>query len=422
MKQLVTYLLLLSAPAVLRAQVDIENESVKRNRRTVEVKFDIATTPKTLKNRYKLVLMPYLYHGSDTAWLPRSEVYGKIRYKRERQERALKGDRNWRLSSGRFMEGGGYAYSASLPYEKWMRTASLGVRSRMVGCACDCYDGDRLIAGDLPVYTPPVPFVADASPEASKFEVTNARKRWSFDREEIKVFFPVSVTDLYPDRYGNRATLDKIVEGIGKIGNMEKLRLNGVEITGFASPEGGVAFNAELGEGRARALREYISGRIPELRDEDFDLVNGIENWDGLRQMVAASDMKDKTEILRIIDEERGEARKEALKRLSGGKPYRYMLETFYPELRNACYVAVYYDELADRGADAINAANARIRKGEYAQALPELMKYSEDDRAWNSIGVCLMMLEREEEAIGWFEKALGSGDEEARRNLEQLK
>jgi len=32
------------------------------------------------------------------------------------------------------------------------------------------------------------------------------------------------------------------------------------------------------------------------------------------------------------------------------------------------------------------------------------------------------MMLENEEEAIGWFERALLTGHEEARKNLEQLK
>lgn len=33
-------------------------------------------------------------------------------------------------------------------------------------------------------------------------------------------------TELYPDKFGNQATLDKIVEGIRKIGSTEKLRLS----------------------------------------------------------------------------------------------------------------------------------------------------------------------------------------------------
>ena len=72
--------------------------------------------------------------------------------------------------------------------------------------------------------------------------------------------------------------------------------------------------------------------------------------------------------------------------------------------------------------ADAVNTANGLIREGKYAEALQILLEYQKDDRAFNSIGVCHMMLENEEEAIGWFERALLTGHEEARKNLEQLK
>ena len=204
---------------------------------------------------------------------------------------------------------------------------------------------------------------------------------------------------------------------------MEKLRLQGVEITGFASPEGGLSLNTRLGAGRAAALKEYIRGEMPELRDEDFVLVNGVENWDGLRALVAASNMEYKDEVLAILDDNTlGTGRKAALMNLKNGKPYRYMLKEFYPELRNACYVSVFYDVLADKVADAVNAANELIRAGKYAEALKSLEAYKNDDRVFNSIGVCYMMMEEEEIAIEWFEKAIKAGHAEAEKNLKQLK
>lgn len=99
--------------------------------------------------------------------------------------------------------------------------------------------------------------------------------------------------------------------------------------------------------------------------DADFQLINGVENWDDLRRMVAASDMECRDEVLAVLDNDAGNDRKVALQRLAGGKPYRYMLKNFYPELRNACYVAVYYDVLNDVAADAINAANTQIPRRE---------------------------------------------------------
>lgn len=422
MRKIIAFIFLFILPGVLFAQIDMANGSVKRVKRDVEVKFDINTTSKNLKNRYKMVLSPYLYQGIDTVWLREVEVYGRVRYKRERQEAVLAGDKAWKLSPDQIMEGETFAYVATVPYVKWMRTASLGVKRRMVGCACDCYDGDQTLLENAPVYVPPVPSIREVTSDPSKFEVVDAHKRWAFDSKEIKVFFPVSKIVLYTDKYGNQATLDKIVEGIHKIGDAEKLRLNGVEITGFASPEGGVTLNTRLGEGRAKALKAYIQKQIPELHDEDFRLINGVENWDGLRRVVAESDMEYRDEVLNILDNHTGTARKTALQKLGSGKPYRYMLKTFYPELRNACYVAVYYDVLNDVAAEAVNAANTMIRAGKYVEALGVLLGHKDDDRAWNSIGVCYMMLEEEEEAIGWFEKAVAAGKRDAYRNLEQLK
>jgi Flp pilus assembly protein TadD len=191
---------------------------------------------------------------------------------------------------------------------------------------------------------------------------------------------------------------------------------------GFASPEGTLKFNTKLGEGRANTLREYILSQLPQLTEEQFNLINGIENWDGLRKMVAESDLNEKDAVLEIIDTKSGEARKNALKRLNNGTTYRYLLKNFYPQLRKACYIAVYYDELADVGAEDINKANELIRNNKPAEALEILKKHEADSRAWNSIGASMLMLERAEEAIYWLEKAIEAGSQEAKENIKYLK
>lgn len=419
-KTLLSLLSVFAIPVLLPAQVATDHAALTRSGKRLDVAFELHTAY-CLKNRYKMILTPYVWNNADTVWLPKVEVYGKIRYKRERQEQALDGNPTWRLSSGQIMEGETYAYAASVPYEKWMRTASLGVKRRTVGCACDCYDGEQTLLAAVPLYVPPTPVTENILPVPAKFEVVDARKRWAFDGEEMRVFYPVSSTTLYAERYDNRATLDKIIAGIRRIGETDSLRLNGVEITGFASPEGALALNTRLARERAEALRDYIARVMPELGAEDFELINGVENWGRLREMVAASDMEYRDEVLQAIDQTQGDARKTALKRIAGGKAYRHILDNFYPELRNACYIAVYYDVLNDVAADAVNASNALIRDARYAEALEILKPYEKDERAWNSIGTCHMMLDREEEAVGWFRKAADAGSEAAVRNLEQI-
>ena len=239
----------------------------------------------------------------------------------------------------------------------------------------------------------------------------------------MQVFFPVGKWVLDEDAYGNRETLDEIMAAIRRIMSSGQMELAGVEITGFASPEGGVLLNRQLGQRRAEALRDYVRGEEPSLTEGHFMLVNGVENWDGLRELVAASGMEYRDEVLAILDNAEVEGgRKAALMKLEGGKPYRYMLRELYPKLRNACYIAVYYDVLGDRGADAVNAANGLIREGKYDEALALLLEWQEDARAYNSIGVCYMMLEEEEEALRWFEKAQAAGCPEALENIKQLR
>ena len=56
--------------------------------------------------------------------------------------------------------------------------------------------------------------------------------------------------------------------------------------------------------------------------------------------------MEYRQEVLDIIDSYtiEQEERKTKLKQLAEGKPYAYMLDSFYPSLRNAGYLQVYYD------------------------------------------------------------------------------
>ena len=418
------YIVILFAlvPYLLSAQVDYKSKRVAYNKQNVEVSFDAVSGKKTLKNHSKMILTPFLHKNNDTLKLGTFEVYGSIKYKRERQEQALNGNKKWALGSNQIMEGESYSFVATAPYKSWMKGATLSVDRRVVGCGCDCYDGVEELANNLKPYNPPTPMLAKVEPSVEHYKVVDSHKRYIFEGKDMQVIYPVSQTKLYTDRYNNKQVLSEIIEAIKIIEKCDEQQLNAIEMKGFASPEGTVKFNTKLGEGRAAALRNYIQGKMPHLKSEQFYLINGVENWEGLREMVANSNMKNKQAILNIIDNKSGLARKAALKQLNNGNSYRYMLKTFYPQLRNACYIAVYFDELADVAAEAINKANALIRNNEAEKALEILSQYESDSRAWNSIGACMMQLERVEEAIAWFEKAIEAGSAEARENLKYLK
>ena len=406
-------------PCVAFAQVNYDSKRVVYNKQRVEVTFDVASGEETLKNNTKMVLTPFLHNGADTLWLESFEIFGSVKYKRERQEQALNGNKGWTLAANQIMEGEGYSFSTSTPYQSWMNGATLSVDRRVLGCGCDCFDGVEDLAKGLKPYNPPTQLLAEVESSVEHYEVVDAHKHYLL--KDKHVIFPVSQTKLYLERYNNQQTLDEIIEAIKLIEKCDEQQLNSIEMMGFASPEGTLKFNTELGEGRANALRKYIQSQMPHLEDGQFNIINGVENWDGLREMVVASDLKEKSEVLEIIDTMSGEERKRALKRLNYGTTYYYLLKNFYPQLRKACYIAVYYDELADVAAADINKANELIRQNRPAEALDILLKRETDSRAWNSIGAAMIMLERVEEAIYWLERAIEAGSAEAAQNIKYL-
>ena len=97
------------------------------------------------------------------------------------------------------------------------------------------------------------------------------------------------------------------------------------------------------------------------------------------------------------------------------------MLEEVYPHLRCARYLAVYYDSTSDEAVDAVNEANQLIRDGQYAQAQERVQAYADDFRAFNTIGVALMMQGRFEEAMPWLQKALEHDFRDAQRNIDAI-
>lgn len=202
----------------------------------------------------------------------------------------------------------------------------------------------------------------------------------------------------------------------------------------------------------------------------------GGENWDGLRKMVAESDMMEKEDILHIIDNtpaainyHTNTSRKKSLMLYKHGEPYRYMLNEYYPHLRKAIckikynvqnfnieqakillhsrpqdlslneiyQVALTYengspefielfetavrifpnDEVAN-----LNAASAALSHGDTVLAEEYLRKTKISVPEYeNTVGVLHLLKGEYEQAEAYLNKAAESGLRQARLNLEEL-
>lgn len=421
MKKVVAIVVLsLGWSTMMSAQTVIGNENMTQDGKLVTVSFDVDTDKTKLPNQRKEVILPYIYNAKDTLFLDVVEVYGKGRFKRERQENALIGDREWKLEKGQVMKREGiYKYESQVPLKRWMKSATLGIRRQIIGCACEEALKDENLAQAVLFEEPTV------QRRMPEYAIEEAVKLWDFGKDELEIVFKVSRIELDPTVFNNEVTFGKILSAVDKIFTNPHYKLDKIEVAGYASPEGPPDFNAWLAENRAKALIDYIIQQRPqyELTTDDFVVVNGEENWAGLRTLVLQSNMKYKDEVVEIIDDTSltGEQKKLKIESLDYGWVWKQMLKEIYPQLRSARYLAIYYDSTDDQAVEVINEANVKIREGQYEEAELILNQAQADARVYNTLGVAIMMQGRFEEALPWFQKAVQEGVLSAQRNIESL-
>ncbi len=149
----------------------------------------------------------------------------------------------------------------------------------------------------------------------------------------------------------NAERLSEIVSFLTDVQQDTTIELTGVSFRGSASPEGGPKLNQGLAKKRRNALEKYIRSRV-EIADS---LITRHEEtyiaWDRLAELVEASDMQYKEDVLRIIREvpeftydKRGaliDSRKKQLMDFNYGRTWNYMLENLFPQVRYAGMISV---------------------------------------------------------------------------------
>ena len=419
-KAIITAIAIFGMSVIAAAQSRITNQTVVHDGKDAIVTFSIETDENTIPSNRKEIIMPYIYNGKDTVWLETVEVYGKNRYKREKQENHLDGNKGWDLGEGQIHKGEAYNYRDTAPLKRWMAPVNLGIRREIVGCACEENLADENIASATLFEEPPV----EPRRIPKDFAVADATKEWDFGQDELEIIFKVSKTEIDSTVFNNEVTFGKILAAVDKIYSNPKFRVDKIEIAGYASPEGRQSFNKWLGENRAKALIDYIIESRPQynLTQDHFRLRNGEENWAGLRRHLLASSIEEKAQVVEIMDMNLpDEEKKLKIKAIDKGKVWKKMLKEVYPHLRCARYLAVYYESAQDDAVDVINQANQMIREGKYAEAYELALPYGDDFRAYNTVGVALMMQGEFEKALPWLEKALKEDSKEAQGNIDAI-
>lgn len=155
---------------------------------------------------------------------------------------------------------------------------------------------------------------------------------------EARVYFPIGKSAVDPDFQENRRHLDDFVDSLREIVNTPGFGVSRLTVIGAASPDGSRKRNIELAGQRARALADYISTRTGFPADK-IDIVNRGEDWSGLRVLIESSEMSCKTDMLRLIERYSAQGDtlrlKHAVQYYADSKPWLWMYERFFPQLRS---------------------------------------------------------------------------------------
>lgn len=381
----------------------------------------------------RLFVMPRLVATADSQSyaLPIVEFAGKRNRKYFDRQAALE----HRERTGIYAVGDTVRFSQVIEVEPWMRDADLRLELQRDFEDCCCLT--QLPAQVLgrtrymrPTFNPVVPWISVAEKIAvrepvlvpmSEYKPFNPNVPLRKMKDALYVHFKVSKWDLLPEFRNNAETLRRILDMVKRIEADTLSSVARIRIIGLASPEGPLAFNNKLSRNRARVLKEYLVNHGVSLPDSTYELVAGGEAWADLRDVIAESDLDGRDELLRIVDETKDPNRREALiRKHNGGKSFEYLRQHVFADQRNSGYIQVYYEAVPDIAARKINRANELIAAGKSDEAV-ELLTPVQDDRKWNTLGSALYLSGKKNEALDCFRKAVATGNEGARQNLEAL-
>lgn len=224
-------------------------------------------------------------------------------------------------------------YTAQTEWQEWMTHSKLELQGLTTGCC------------NKPKSKSPVQPVADLDFRPSTFApafsymtpVAETVKERNIEGKAY-VNFPVNRIEIYPDYMVNPVELRKITSSIDSVRLNPDCTVRTITLTGYASPEGPYRNNVRLAKGRTEAVKEYVRGQYT-FPASVFRTNSVPEDWEGLRDSVAASVLADKAAILNFIDNGNVaiERRNDELRKRFPVS-YDYLLRRVYPSLRHTNY------------------------------------------------------------------------------------
>ena len=222
--------------------------------------------------------------------------------------------------------------------------------------------------------------------------------------QEAQIMFLIQQANIRASELKSDGIKDFNKKVVAINGDKKNFKLNNIEISAYASPDGGVKLNTGLAEDRQENTEKYLNKQLKKGEIEtQVDAKYTAQDWEGFQELVSKSNIQDKDLILRVLSMYQDpEQRETEIKNISS--VYKTLADEILPQLRRARLTANY--DVIGRSDEEINAAfdakedSISVDELLYAATLTQdnarkeaiykraIEKYPNDYRAYNNLGM----------------------------------
>ena len=319
--------------------------------------------------------------------------------------------------------GGHYTMKTNFPYEDAMQKSELfltfdaKVGKKQVDVPAIKVANGVIATSELYHRT-----LASAQPSVAP----DAFQRVVEQKQEANIKFLIQQAELRKSELQNNS-VQEFVSLLKRIsGDRENMMLGNIEVSAYASPDGGFALNEKLANKRQENTEGFVKQQLKQTNvDADVEANYTAQDWEGFQQLVQASDIQDKDVILRVLSMYKDpQEREQQIKNMSHG--FKELADGILPELRRA-RLTINYETLGNDDEtifaqiksdpskltveELIYAASIADTPAEQESILKTAIRlYPKDARGYNNLAALAYSKGNYDEAQRYLAQAAGTG------------
>ena len=239
------------------------------------------------------------------------------------------------------------------------------------------------------------------------------------EKHDANIMFLIQQANIRSSELKTAKEFNKEVANVNEAANK---KISNIEVSAYASPDGGVSLNTTLAENRENNTTKMLNKDLKKAKiDAPIDAKYTAQDWEGFQELVSKSNIQDKELILRVIAMYQDPAQRESeIKNISA--VYKELANTILPQLRRSRLTLNYEiigksdEEIAKLASS--NPSELNIEELLYAATLTNdpakqeaiytqaTKQFPNDYRAYNNLGKLAYQAGNIDKAESYFKKA----------------